>query len=409
MKLAMRVILAAAVASAACDAARATDPPSVLWTVQTSDSNPPTVAPAPNGGTYVTTTKSGGSIGVLTRYSNTGAEIWRNEQGGFGDQWRSQNVGSDGFGNAYIAGYHNQDVFLQKFSTDGSLIWSQQFGTPQSDWPAGLAISPNGTSFVTSGGWASNYGIPPPNSHTTVRQYLPDGSPGWVTELNTGDGTYPGATPAGSKGTAIDQDGSIINSFTNYTRVGNSISFRSYLAKTDAEGAVQWIKSVPGGSTQRGVATDASNDIFLADGLLYKYDQFGNLDWVKDNQSGGVFFGVNAVCVGPDGTVYAAGGASGDHGFIIAFDADGSELWQKSIAPPAGTSDLRFLGIAISGDELIASGQLISPIPGNPNAGAWSGNLIVALSIPEPPTIALAIMATLAVVYSRIRPNRLAS
>lgn len=118
---------------------------------------------------------------------------------------------------------------------------------------------------------------------------------------------------------------------------------RALVAKASASGVFQWYKwlYVGPGSGFRSVATNASNDIFVAgstivppfnynNGLLAKYDQSGALQWVRSlspsSSSSTVLFG---VAVDNSGDVVVCGyTASGAYILLAKYDTTGTLLWQ---------------------------------------------------------------------------------
>jgi hypothetical protein len=367
--------------------------PSTVWTVSTTDWYYPSIAAAPSGGVYVASTTHFGDRATLTCYSNAGAALWSTSIDGAS----GEKVQSDAAGNAYLAGETyisldgpNQgagDVYLRKYSPTGTLLWGRQFGTPDNDWPAGLAVTPGGSAHVTSGGWPTNYGIPAPGSVTTIHQFLPDGSSGWTADLDPGDGTCPGGSAMMSRGTTIDSQGNIVAVFSNYTSTmkdgGNYLSFYIYLSKTNAAGQVQWIKPLTEVNNWFCNATDASANTYVTSGTrdtLAKYDADGNLDWRISNDNNPIR--LVADLVSPDGTIYAAG-SDGNLGYLAAYSPQGELLWSQTYQPPAGHTKLAFDDLAISGNQLVLAGQLFN------RKSDWSGNYLVALAVPEPSALLL--------------------
>ena len=40
------------------------------------------------------------------------------------------------------------DAFVRKYKTDGTIEWTKQFGTPQDDFPTGIAVDASGVYVV---------------------------------------------------------------------------------------------------------------------------------------------------------------------------------------------------------------------------------------------------------------------
>ena len=97
----------------------------------------------------------------LAKFDAAGNPLWGKKFGtsGHDEAW---GLATDQAGNAYVSGrtagpldgnfhYGSDDVFLTKYDPSGTRLWSTQYGTAESDWSDGLAISTNGV-FV--GGWS---------------------------------------------------------------------------------------------------------------------------------------------------------------------------------------------------------------------------------------------------------------
>ena len=348
-----------------CHAAAA---PNTLWSTVTADSYPPSIAAAPSGGVYVTSTTSGGSAATLTCYSNSGVRVW----GTTIDRSSGYDVEPDAQGNVFLTGetYTNLDstwlgggdTFLRKYSSSGALLWGRQFGTPQYDVPVGVDVDANGSVYVTSSPWPANYGTAPAGTVTTVRKFLSNGTAGWVANLDPGNGSYPNIN-IGVHGTVIDSQGDLFAGFSTYTNINNTIALSNYISKINAAGQVQWIH--PFARTVLGLAADSNEDILLASGSLSKYDANGDLVWTSSDGTSKLY----ADFIATDGTIYAAGVRS-NAGYAAAYSSTGSLLWSSTFPPPSGYTKLSFYDLTVSDNQLVLAGQLVT-------SGSWSGNYIV--------------------------------
>lgn len=372
--------------------------PPVLWTVQTNDNAAPDVTWAADGGVTVASQAfpplASPAVTTLTHYSTAGMELWRIVVPS--SSFTISSLQTDSAGHTFVVGLvegmGGSDLTLRKYTGAGSFLWARQFGTPQYDNSPGFAVASDGTSFVTNAPWATNYGVPPPGTTTLLRQFSPDGTPGWVASLDPNDGWYPGLASRGH-GTAIDRDGNIISIFSNYQRDGIYVFGRTYLSKTSSSGQVQWIRQV-GVSNLVSTAIDSANNLYVASNSLYKYDSDGALLWkVTDTLSNRQYF---ANCLDPDGTQYVAGKTFLDGqwaGIVAAYDPTGVQLWSKIITAPPGSTWLFMHGLTLSDDQLVAAGQLHT-IDAN-NIIRATGNYIVSLQVPEPTNILLLCVSAL--------------
>jgi len=111
----------------------------------------------------------------VTKFSTSGSLLWSTFLGGVGDE-----VGFDiavlSNGHCYVTGRtyssdfptlnaydstHNagfySDVFVTKFSTNGSLLWSTYLGGSDNDYGYGIAVTSSGSCYVTGDTYSSNF------------------------------------------------------------------------------------------------------------------------------------------------------------------------------------------------------------------------------------------------------------
>ena len=378
--------------------------PDIAWQVHTTDERPPDIAVAPGGDVYVASSTEFPNKAALTRYNASGGQVWRQVITA-SSSTRGHAVASDAAGNAYLAGevytsldgphLGNGDVFLRKYSPAGAMQWGRQFGTGEYDWPAGLAVAADGTSYVTSGGWATNYGVPPPGSLTTTRTSSATGVAGWVSGIQTFDGSYPGGSGSWSDGTALLPSGDgLYSMFTNYTRINNVIHHTTHLAKLTPYGGVQWTKALPL-TNIFAAAVDSADRLYIAAGSLQRYDANGNVVWTATAPAASTFF--QDVFIGPNDQVYACGRLTvlgTQVGFVAEYDSTGLLAWSKQV--PLAGHNLDFYSLTRSGDQLVMAGLVVT---GN----TWSGNEIVALWVPEPAGLAGLAVAAVALPRRRRR------
>ncbi len=120
------------------------------------------------GNAYVTGRTKGGLDGnasaggddmFLTKYNTVGTKLWTRQlgtastDGGYG-------VSVDGVGNAYVTGYTlgdidgntnagSMDMFLTKYDTAGAKLWTQQLGSVNFDEGRSVSVDGNGNAYVT--------------------------------------------------------------------------------------------------------------------------------------------------------------------------------------------------------------------------------------------------------------------
>ncbi|MCP4379176.1 MAG: PEP-CTERM sorting domain-containing protein [bacterium] len=131
-----------------------------------------------SGNAYVTGSTQGDLDGntnagdfdiFLTKYNTSGAKQWTKQLGtSSGDYGWSVSV--DSSGKAYVTGYTygdldgntsagEWDMFLTKYDTDGTKLWTKQLGTGSDDEGYGVSVDSSGNAYVTgttSGGLNGN-------------------------------------------------------------------------------------------------------------------------------------------------------------------------------------------------------------------------------------------------------------
>lgn len=95
------------------------------------------------------------------------------------------------------------DVFVRKYAPDGTVLWTDQFGTPSRESVGGVTTDAAGNVLVT-GSTEGNLAAPRVgNSDVFVRQYSPDGDVMWTMQFGTARWDRGAAI-------AVDGDGNVI-------------------------------------------------------------------------------------------------------------------------------------------------------------------------------------------------------
>jgi len=221
-------------------------------------------------------------------------------------------VATDANGNSYVSGYitgqtafgannvmtnalGNGDVYVAKYNTIGTLLWTKHFSGPLSDRPFGLKVDSNGD-VVVAGYFAGQLtfdGITL-NSVNNSRDIF-------ITKLDA-NGNVLWAQRDGGTGIenvyslAIDNQDNIIitGQFKGNTEIGgqiyqsvfdpvnNTFSFDLFIAKYDPSGLPIWSTRSEAPYEERGlsVSTDSQNNIFVSgqfsDTMIFAGQQFNN-------------------------------------------------------------------------------------------------------------------------------------
>ena len=308
----------------------------------------------------------------------------------------SYSVAVDASGNVYISGRTlgdlggpnagDYDVFLSKFDSSGSLLWTTQIGTGSYDDSRSVAVDASGNVYI-SGTTEGDLGGPNAGGYDVfLSKFDSSGNQLWTTQIGTSrrDRSY---------SVAVDASGNVYISGDTGGDLGgpNAGESDAFLSKFDSDGNEVWRRQIGTGSTDwsTSVAVDASGNVYISgvtegdlggpnagftDAFLSKFDSDGNEVWTRQIGTGSVDVSTS-VAVDASGNVYISGFAAGDLGgpnagdqdaFLSKFDSDGDLLWTRQI----GTSveDCSFsVAVDASGNVYISGGT-----PGDldgPNAG----------------------------------------
>ena len=217
-----------------------------------------------------------------------------------------------------------------------TLLTETTWGGAGSDVAEGVASAADGSSYVagiTESFTTDQFGNPSPRIF--VVKFAPDGSLAWQRIWN---GTT--IRGLGRPDVAVSADASVY-----VTGITADNGNDAVLLKFDANGTLLWERAWGGAESDESlaVATASDGSVYIAgtatsfgpssSGLfVVKFDSAGNLVWQKisDGAAG------NAVAVGPDGTVYAAGTTPrpdqiGDFDIVVLkITAAGSLVWQRT-------------------------------------------------------------------------------
>ena len=258
----------------------------------------------------------------IRKYGSDGSQQWTRLYGAAKDDAAtSVVVGSDG--SAYVAGYGNgsngsNSTFIVKYSAVGVLdnTW-ELTGLFPSNWVSrSLALAPDeATLFV--GGWFDRNGR---ESYITKVTLSPEGTPGTPETF-----TLPNRAAAAI---AAASDGSVyLTGFTDYS-------------------------------------IDDQKNAGRADAFVSKLDSAGQEVWSRLIGDGQDNFGTS-VLVGPDGSVYVAGGSYSSI-FVSKFNSDGLKLWEQSIANGRGADSSNYpCSLAMGSDGWIYLSGIATQAIGN--------------------------------------------
>lgn len=292
----------------------------------------------------------------LRRYTSGGEEVWTRSFGCINDdpELSCSRVGAFGLaldraGNIYVAGNVVDaipppagtstvqtfgDAALWKFSPEGQLLWSRQFGTDEWDTAWSVAAGPDGTVYIageTRGGVFPGQS-PSGRMDAFLRKYTPDGEEDWTVQFG-------GPRDDRALSLAITPEGFIV--------VAGSMDSAPFIASYGTDGRERWSRRLegayPNGQLSR-VVVDVEGRIYGAGVFtghpifLSRFSTAGEEVWTqriatvasKYNLSGRI-----SVAVGPGGNVVVAGNrgrleiAPGAEPFLRMYTPEGEERWAR--------------------------------------------------------------------------------
>jgi hypothetical protein len=347
-----------------------------IWTRQLgTQSQPHGVAVGAQGDIYIVgridyaefpgQTSYGGVDAFLAKYDTDGEEKWICQFGSFqpgyytpGDQAVDIVVGPAE--SIYIVGITEgilpgqtslggNDAFIMKYTTEGDVVWTRQFGTSFHDAADGVSVDSLGDIYVvgiTSGGeyeGQTNMG----GADAYVRKYDSDGNEIWTRQFGTADYDVCSSVSVNL------YDDLFVSGTTSGTLLGQSSqgNYDAYLRKYDSDGNEIWTR------------------------------QFGS----SKNEN------LQDVSTGPLGEPYVAGATYGvlpgqssygqKDAFIRKYDLSGNEMWTCQFGTPE-LDDVMDCAVSSQNEPFVA-GYTYGTFPGQVYAG-FSDAFIIKFSSEGP-------------------------
>jgi large repetitive protein len=344
---------------------------------------------------------------------------WSRELGG-SSYGTAVAVGRDG--DVYIAGSTNggypgapeanagdHDVFLAKFSPDGTQLWAHELGSDQEDYGLGIAVDHSGDAYITGytygrlPGAAASVGF----ADAFLAKYSAAGARQWVDEFGVAQHS------AVSDGITVDRAGNaFIVGNTNGRLPGqpesNAGAYDAYIAKYSTTGARVWVHRLgtPENDYGYGIALDQAGNAYMtgdtqgsipgagtrnagngSDVFVAKYSTAGKRLWTQQLGARGVDHGA-AVAVDGAGNAYVTGytngrlpGASGANAggsdvFVAKYSEKGSRLWVQQFGSRGADGGN---GVAVDGaGNAYVGGIVTGRVPGGPPTIFGTANGFVA-------------------------------
>jgi hypothetical protein len=312
-----------------------------------------------------------------------------------------------------------QDVFVAKFSGDGTPIWAKRFGDVGAQF--GMALAIDGVDELYVAGrflGALDLGAGPlvsaGSGDVFVAKLDANGGPLWSRSF--GD-----AAEQGCAGISVDGAGDVyvLGDFAGSIDFGNGALTSAggtdvFLAKLGADGGTLWSKSFGDPNEQHGtaIASDGAGGVFIAgdfagalnlggmslpaagpsDMFVGRFDADGAHHWSNHFGQGGPSQIASGLSVDPFGHLVLAGyfsgavdfgggslpSVGGEDAFVAKLDAEGGHQWSRRFGD-AGYSDVYAVATGGAG-EVYVIGDFSDSITftGNPLVSAGGTDAFVA-------------------------------
>ncbi len=332
---------------------------------------------------------------------------------------QSQQIGTSGFdfsnavavdasNNLYVAGVTTgslgdflnsgvRDVWLSKYNSAGELLWTNQFGSSETDFVISIATNNAGELYLTGLtegdlGGERGEGI----SDAWIAKFDSDGNQSWIQKI---EGTT--GRPTSGNSLDIDADGNIyLSGVTDSFNPEGSVlpvSTDFWVSKYDSNGSQLWFQQLGmledgsefdenysnavdqnGNVYSTGFTTSdlASPNAGLYDVWLTKHDTNGQLEWIRQ-------FGTEdyewawGVDTDSQDDIYLGGYTLGNLGgtnagsfdaWLAKYDKQGNQLWTQQFGTP-GDDEVFSLKID-SNDNIFLAGYTDDSLGGT-NSGSY--------------------------------------
>jgi hypothetical protein len=267
-------------------------------------------------------------------------------------------------------------------------LWTRQFGTPDKDHGAGIAVDSSGVYIVglTNGTLPgkSNAG----DDDTFVRKYDHNGNEVWTRQF--GSSAADGANAIAVEGSGVYVLGSTAGALPGQTNLGGSDIF---LRKYDLNGNEIWTHQFGTSESESGESLSANTSAVYvtgwtrgafsghtnagaSDGFVRKYDSSGNEIWT--HQFGTSSWDYPFAITLESSHFYLAGNTRGAlpgqsnigeyDAFVQKYDSNGSEIWTRQF----GTPKMEWAyGITADTSGIYICGNTRGTLPRGTNAGDY--------------------------------------
>jgi hypothetical protein len=335
------------------------------------------------GGTAVNALNGDNDV-FLAKLDANGTAQWVRRAGSSGADG-STDVGVDAVGNAYVVGYVSAaatfgsitlnplgsptgaDLFLAKYSTQGTALWAQRGASTNDDVANAVAVDADGYAVVS--GFADGVWVGSTQQNIYTARYSPQGTRLWEQRTTPSQQSF-GFGLAGEDVTYDGRGGIYVTGFSNGQLTFGATSIRNtngaFVVRYDLQGNAVWADKIDGATSSssasaHSVGTDASGNVYLAgeaDGNVY----FGPvLSSMASSLIGGIFV-ARLTAGGPLATVarrmeplhvfpnptreYVMLQLPAGGGHVVVYDALGRAVHEQVLPMVAGTSRIELGSLA---------------------------------------------------------------
>ncbi len=243
-------------------------------------------------GTYTLTNLSAGAYNIfIVKYDTNGNVLWAKSEGSTSEAATSVCTNTTGeifvtgwfgsptvtFGTYTLTNSGYSSIFLTKYDTNGNVLWAKSAVGSSFDNPNSVSTDPNGNSFITGyfdsptisfGSYTlTNYGL---NKNVFLAKYDPNGNVLWAKSAGGSTGDDAANFVCNDNGGNVYITGSYASNTANFgtytlSNIGGSDAF---LAKYDNNGNIIWVKKSSGSGVNDiiGWSVSANNNAIFTSG-----------------------------------------------------------------------------------------------------------------------------------------------